>query len=169
MIRIVLIIFLLVFSFSEAVFAAASDSEVYTISIPTYYIPNGIGSTDESSTNGLPNTTPDPEDFTFGRMVSGSYTGNQWELTTNKPIGLSLDYNLNAKFSITAEPFTLTNVDNGYTLVNNRTYPTQIIFNNGTNTSEVERLFRFYPIVKVDKNVPPGNYEGTITFTISQL
>ena len=168
--RVIFIILILLIFFTESAFANVSDSETYTITIPvtTSFDINDIGTTDDSTTHGLPDPAPPAIELTFGRLVKGSYKGDQWKLTTNNPIGISMNYTKGAKFSITADPFTLSN---GPNTINATTSPTQVNFSRGTPTAEVQRMFKFYPIITIDKNAlpPAGNYDGTITFTIQAL
>ena len=166
MIRVIIFInIIFCFLLTENAFADISDSETYSFTIKKYIEQHEpIGAVFENQHYGLPHEAT-VNDFIFGRMVAGSYTGDQWELTTNKPIGVSVSYNTSGSISATLTPIT---TNDGFVLPETRIYPTKIIFGRrGPGVSK--KIFKFYPIVKVYQNSSPGVYFGTIEFTILEL
>jgi len=132
-----------------------------------------IGFIDESKDFLPPNSTDSegyviiPKDsiFTtsggFSRLVKGSYSENYWELTTLRPLGVVVSYNTSG--TIVATFNSLTGV------LSKKIYPSSVSFAVGNGAGVEGRIFKFYPIVGVNKNTAAGNYSGIITITVPNL
>ncbi|EKE04272.1 MAG: hypothetical protein ACD_20C00090G0012 [uncultured bacterium] len=166
MIRIIVILCILSLMqvFTPAANADLSDSETYTVTILGDKRITGIAVIPESLTQGPINPNNYPQDLNFSRLVSGSYAGSYWELTTDKPIGVCVTYNTSGILSANFDPLFPLRSTEGVSIPV-RIYPSQVAFGTSQPTA-VEHLFKFYPIVKVSRLIPPGAYEGRITFTI---
>jgi len=154
--------FLFIQVLTPATFAdVSSPTQTYTIQIsggsPSITV-EGIGVVSENATHGLPKSGQ----ISFTRMIEGTYDGNSWQLTTDKPVGISVTYNQAG--TITARMSGLTR-DDGYVLRDVQMIPETITF--GTTSSDVKRIFKFYPSVHITQTTPSGKYTGKITFTVT--
>lgn len=142
--------------------AEVIDSKTFFVEIPKAIKLEGVGISKQEQTHGL------PSDVTaeFNLLVSESSDTNSWELTTSAPVGISISYNSGG--TIMAVFASMHNLADGYVIPSSdiNVYPSKVIFDTGPKGGDSQRIFHFNPIIRVSKNTPPGNYLGTITFTI---
>ena len=134
----------------------------FFVEIPKTIIVNGIGPCDYSITHGLPTD----EHLYFTMLVENSLNPDYWQITTNKPIGVTISYNSGG--NILAVFVSLKRIGDNYEIPSSdiSIYPSKVIFDTGSEGGDSQRVFHFYPIIKVSKNTPPGNYVGSISFTV---
>jgi len=167
--RKLIVIFIFLFASIPPVFADHFSQKSYTVEVPAVYSINAIGVVPDYQEYGLPNVNPSAEDLSFLRLVAGTYSNSEsfWELTTIKPIGVSISYNSSYRIDAEVEPL------RGQGSIGNlnsiRVYPSTVAFSVGSGAGVIERIFKFYPIVRVSKHTYPGTYVSKIIFTVSQL
>lgn len=180
---IIIFIFIILAVTNQPALAVSKDNETYTVEVPavikSYFkgppSEPAIGFVEESVDYLPPNST-DSEGFItiaknsifttsggFSRLVKGSYTGDYWELTTLRPIGVIVSYNTSGTIAASFDSLT------GNSTITRRIYPSSVAFGVGSGAGIEGRIFKFYPIVGVYKNTQAGNYSGTITITVPNL
>lgn len=139
-----------------------TEPKSFTAIIPKTITINGTGLSPKSQQFGIPQNGS----TSFDLYVSGSEDGESWELTTGTPMGISITYNGNG--SIVAVFVSMTRQEDGFTIPQSdiRISPSKIFFSTPAGYGSVNRIFHFNPIIKVSKDTPPGNYVGTITFSV---
>lgn len=153
--------------FAIPVFAqqTINESESFSVQIPPVMKVEGVGMADASISHGLPSNNA----FKYTLLVDNSYNGEDWELTTNVPVGVSVSYNVDG--TLVAAFVSMRRANDNFTIPQSdiRIYPSKVVFQtqyeNGRGDSH--RIFHFYPIIRVSKNTPPGFYVGEITFTLA--
>ncbi|MEW5821447.1 MAG: hypothetical protein AB1782_14745 [Cyanobacteriota bacterium] len=156
------IYFLLTFN----ILVCAQDSNEirdFELKIPNIITVNKVGLSTLNQKHGLPISS----DADFNLLVRNSFDGTSWELTTNKPIGVSISYNSSG--TILAVFASMQRLSDGYKIPDNyiSIHPSKVVFDTGPSGGDVERIFHFNPIVKVSKHTPPGHYVCIIKFTVS--
>lgn len=175
---IIIFIFIILAALNQPVFAK-STSENYSVKISGEAKINkfsdgtkaiGFVDDDENSLqtdfSGLIVTSPKTlfkESGGFSRLVGGSYSVNSWQLTTVRPIGIAVSYNTSGY--IEAQFVSLT----GFSPSDLSIFPSKIAFGVGSGAGVKGHLFKFYPIVKVSKNVIPNEYTGKFNFKVTVL
>jgi hypothetical protein len=139
-----------------------SEKATFSVTIPQAIKLDGIGISPKNQTHGI----PIDRKAEFSMLVANSVTPTYWEITTSQPIGVSISYNSGGQ--IFAVFISMVRDIDGYEIPqeNISIYPSKAIFDTGPGGGDVQRIFHFNPIIRVSKKTPPGNYVGTITFTI---
>lgn len=143
--------------------ANIGDTEQFTVVIPPAIHVEGIGKSALNQTHGI----PIDKTAEFGLLVNSSSDGRYWELTTTQPIGVSISYN--TRGSIMAVFVSMRRSTDNFQIPSDQIsiYPSKVIFDIGPQGGgDSNRIFHFNPIIRIEKNTPPGNYVGTIRFTI---
>lgn len=99
----------------------------------------------------------------FSRLVEGSYTNSSWQLTTARPLGMAVTYNtsgyIEAKF-LSLGSFNTTDLS---------IYPSIIAFGVGKGAGVKGHIFKFYPMVRVSKDIVPDTYSGVINLELTVM
>jgi hypothetical protein len=139
-----------------------SESSTFSVTIPKAIKLEGIGISPRKQYHGI----PADQEAVFNLRVADSYDGHNFELTTREPIGVSVSYNSGGH--IMAVFISMIRQEDGFQIPQSdiRIYPSKVIFETGSGGGDAQRIFHFNPIIRISKDTPPGNYVGTITFTI---
>lgn len=142
--------------------AEVVNSTNFSVEIPKAIKVEDIGISNPGETHGMPQNEPTQ----FNLLVKNSFDGKSWELTTNKPIGVSLSYNSSG--TIVAIFVSMTRTNDGYTIPQSdiSIYPSKAIFEATKKGGDEKKIFHFNPIIRISKDTPPGNYVGTIVFSV---
>ena len=161
----ILIILIMPVLLSPAQAKKKINKKTFNVTIPKLVQVNAIGISEYKQYFGLPKKN---EEVQFNLRLDKNITSEteSWEITTNKPIGMSVTYN--SRGNIMAVFVSMKRIKDGVEIPPSdiRIYPSKVVFDIGPGPGNIERIFHFNPIIRVSKKTPPGDYEGTITFTV---